>query len=434
LSGNNKKVLVITYYWPPSGGSGVQRWLKFVKYLPAFGWEPHVFTPENPSFSMRDESLLKDVPEEAEIIRFPIWEPYELFFKFLKLAGSTKNSKASDFVAAKNKSVLQTVAGWIRGNFFIPDPRVFWVTPSFRFLNEYIEENSIRTIITTGPPHSVHLIGLRLKKKNPAIRWIADFRDPWSEWGLLDSLHTGKWARNRHRYFERSVLNSADELLTITPFFVKRFETLSGRKVHLLTNGFDEDDFKTFNQFRGDKFMICHVGIINERCDPRSFLTAVEQLAQDSSEFSNNTKVEFVGEVHAQVRQFIVRSETLKKIVEIRPSVPHNELIHVYEAASLLLLILTGYKNAEGYLPGKLFEYIATGHPVLAVGPANGDAAVLLNESKAGKMIADFDVAEIKEEIKTRFSQWLSGQTHVSQNAIRYSRKSITARLTDLLR
>jgi hypothetical protein len=434
LTSNSKKVLVITYYWPPSGGSGVQRWLKFVKYLPSFGWEPHVFTPENPSFSIRDESLLKDVPQEAEVIRFPIWEPYELFFKFLRLAGVKKNSKTSDFVAAKNKSVLQTVAGWIRGNFFIPDPRVFWVTPSFRFLNEYIQENSISTIVTTGPPHSVHLIGLRLKKKNPGIRWLADFRDPWSEWGLLDSLHTGKWARKRHQYFERSVLTSADEVLTITPFYVNRFQKLSGRKVHLLTNGFDEDNFKTFKPLRGDKFIICHVGIVNERCDPRSFLTTVEQLVQGSTEFSDKTRVEFVGEVHIQVRQFIERSETLKKIVELKPSVPHKELIKVYEAASLLVLILTGYKDAEGYLPGKLFEYIATGQPVLGVGPVNGDAAVLINESKAGRMIADFDVNAIKEEIMIRFNEWTRGQLQDrSENAERYSRKSITARLTDLL-
>lgn len=436
MSSSNKKVLIITYYWPPSGGSGVQRWLKFVKYLPGFGWEPHVFTPENPSFALRDESLLADVPEEAEVIRFPIWEPYDLFFKFLSFSRKQGSAKASDFVAAKNKSLLQRVAGWVRGNFFIPDPRMFWVRPSVRFLSEYIEENKIKTIITTGPPHSIHLIGLGIKKKYPSIKWLADFRDPWSEWGLLDSLQVSALARARHRKLEQSVLKTADEILTITPFFVRRFETLSHRKVNLLTNGFDEDDFAGLEYRRANKFTIRHVGIVNEKCNPVPFLTALQELTMEDSTFASAVQLEFIGEVHKQVKDFVSQSAVLTKIIQFRASVPHKQLLKEYETSSVLLLILTGYKDAEGYLPGKLFEYIATGLPVMGIGPVNGDAAVLMRESGAGEMINSSDKDRMKEKLSILFGRWNSGDNVLNNSTTSkiWSRRSITEKLTELLR
>ena len=213
-----KKVLIIAYYWPPSGGSGVQRWLKFVKYLPQFGWEPYVFTPENPSFTIRDESLLKDVPVEAEVIRFPIWEPYESFSKLSGAVGQRKSANPTDLVSTKNNSLFQKISTFIRANFFIPDPRVFWVCPSVKFLNDFLQENEIKTIITTGPPHSIHLIGYNLKKKNPALNWLADFRDPWSEWGLFDSLKVSGPIRNIHRKLEAKCCEVPIRLLPLHPF------------------------------------------------------------------------------------------------------------------------------------------------------------------------------------------------------------------------
>lgn len=431
----NKKVLIITYYWPPSGGSGVQRWLKFVKYLPQLGWEPHVFTPENPSFAIKDESLLKDVPAEAEIIRFPIWEPYDLFFKLLRLTGSKREAKPTDLVSGKKKSAVETVANWIRGNFFIPDPRVFWVRPSFDFLNEYIADNQIHTVITTGPPHSIHLIGLRLKKKNPSLRWLADFRDPWSEWGLLDSLNVGRWARKRHKRFESDVLAAADEIITITPFYVRRFEQLSKRRVHLLTNGFDEDDFKNIVYTRPQKFVIRHAGIINEKCDPRPFLQAVLELSAEAKDFAVDVRIEFIGEVHPQFREFVRSSDVLEATTKFYGNMPHKQLLQLYGSSSLLLLVLTGYRDAEGYLPGKLFEYLATGLPILGVGPNNGDAASLLSETASGKMIDSFDTVGIKKELFTQFNAWKLNQLLPVKNAgaEKYSRKTVAAKLVDLL-
>ena len=427
----SKKVLIIAYYWPPSGGSGVQRWLKFVKYLPQWGWEPYVFTPENPSFTIRDESLMKDIPLEAEVIRFPIWEPYDSFFKLSGAFG--KKSRPADMVTTKNKSLLQRIATFVRANFLIPDPRVFWVRPSVKFLHDFLIENQIRTIITTGPPHSIHLIGYRLKKKNPSLRWLADFRDPWSEWGLLDSLNVGAFARNLHRKLEHKVLASADKIITITPFYVRKFEALAKRKITLLTNGYDEDDFKLLRIVPTDKFVIRHVGIINERCDPRPFMEVVEKLISEDTTFASLLHIDFVGEVHSRIRDFVHESPLLRARTSFTPSVPHDQLISMYGKSSLLLLVLTGYKDAEGYLPGKLFEYLATGLPVLGIGPAHGDAAALLSATGAGEMIDDSEGERIKDKVMAYFTAWRNGNVFVrNRDVTKYSRKNITRELTDL--
>jgi glycosyltransferase involved in cell wall biosynthesis len=431
----SKKILVITYYWPPSGGSGVQRWLKFVKYLPSFGVKPYVFTPLNPAFAIQDPSLLKDVPAEAEVIHFPIWEPYELFFRMSAAFGKKKSAKPTDLVRAKHTSPFQKISTWIRGNIFIPDPRVFWVKPSVKFLLRYLETNNIDTIITTGPPHSVHLIGLRLKEKRSTLRWIADFRDPWSDWGLLDSLKVGKIARRLHKKYEAKVLSTADEIITVTPFYAKRFEILSKRKIHLITNGFDEDDFKNVIITRPDKFTIRHIGIVNEKCDPRPFMEALHDLILNDPEFAMNVKLEFVGEVHPDFKHFVQSKDDLNSITGFMGNIPHKELIKIYGSSSLLLLVLTGYKDGEGFLPGKLFEYLATGLPVLGVGP-KGDAGNVLAESGVGIMLEGDDHIEIINILKMHFQVWKDSIVNIkpSNNVNKYSRRNVTRQLSELLK
>ncbi|HYF66859.1 MAG TPA: glycosyl transferase [Ohtaekwangia sp.] len=429
------KILIITYYWPPSGGSGVQRWLKFVKYLPQFGIKPYVFTPANPSFDVKDESLKKDVPEEAEVIHFPIWEPYQVFFKISSIFGGSGKSTPTHLVSGKKRSRFQKFSTWVRGNLIIPDPRVFWVKPAVSFLNDFIRDNEISTIITTGPPHSIHLIGLRLKKKAPHIKWVADFRDPWSEWGLLDSLMVGKLARMGHRALEKKVLTAADVVTTITPFYVRRFEALSGRKVELLTNGYDEDDFKTLAIQKTDKFVIRHVGIVNEKCNPRPSMLALKNLMNENEKLSALVHVDFVGEVHPDFKRFVTEDETLRRITTFTPPVPHKDLIKLYNTSSLLLLILTGYKDAAGYMPGKLFEYIATGLPVLGVGPNEGDAAKLMRQAGVGEMVEGGNSVEIQQKLSFYFDRWCGQGIDAKNNQLNkiYSRRMITERLAEIL-
>lgn len=412
----------------------MQRWLKFVKYLPQFGFRPYVFTPANPSFDVKDESLGKDVPEEAEVIHFPIWEPYEAFFKMSNLFGGSGKATPTHLVSGKKRSGFQKFSTWVRGNLIIPDPRVFWVKPAVSFLKDFIRDNEINTIITTGPPHSVHLIGLRLKKKAPQIKWVADFRDPWSEWGLLDSLTVGKLARMRHRALEKKVLTAADVVTTITPFYVRRFETLSGRKVELLTNGYDEDDFKTLVLQKTDKFVIRHVGIVNEKCNPRPFMLALKNLMNENEKFGALVHVDFVGEVHPDFKKFVTADEALHRITTFTPPVPHKDLIKLYNTSSLLLLILTGYKDAAGYMPGKLFEYIATGLPVLGVGPEEGDASELMRKAGVGEMVEGGEPVKIQETLSIYFDRWLGpdvGAKNHQRNQI-YSRRMITEQLVQI--
>jgi glycosyltransferase involved in cell wall biosynthesis len=429
-----KKVLIIAYYWPPSGGSGVQRWLKFVKYLPELGWQPYVFTPENPSFGIQDQSLLKDVPPEAEVIHFPIWEPYEAFFKLSSLVSPRKSTGSAALLPGKEMSFFQRFSTWIRGNLLIPDPRVFWVRPSVKFLNDFLRENEIKTIVTTGPPHSIHLIGYRLKRKNPHLKWLADFRDPWSEWGLLDSLGAGRVARRIHRKLEAKVLQLADHIVTITPFYVRQFEALSNRKVNLLTNGYDQDDFKRLKIEPTEKFVIRHVGIVNEKCDPRPFMNAVQQLAADNDLFRSSIQVDFVGEVHPQFKSFVEHDTQLSAFTTFTPPIAHSDLILLYGKSSVLLLVLTGYKDAEGYMPGKLFEYLATTVPIVGIGPENGDASDVLRELGSGGMIDGAHVEKIKKRILELFHNWKNGSVVFLRHAsTRFSRKEITGQLTELL-
>jgi glycosyltransferase involved in cell wall biosynthesis len=332
---SKQKILVVTYYWPPSGGSGVQRWLKFVKYLPDFGWKPYVCTPDNPALVQRDESLLADVSPEAEIIRLPIWEPYNIFFK---LSGGGKDSvvKPSELSLQKKKTFFQKTASWIRGNFFIPDPKIFWVRPTVKFLHQYLKEHKINNVITTGPPHSVHLIGLGLKKKNPALNWIADFRDPWSEWSFLDSFNMMSIVKARHRRLERKVLTKADHVLTITPYYVGRFGKLSKRSVELIPNGYDHEDFKNIEYKIPKQFTIRHVGIVYDMADPQPLIDALEILLNKIPALSTELVVEFVGEVNATFRQALQCSKA-GEVFHFREPVPHKELMTLYGETSVLM-------------------------------------------------------------------------------------------------
>jgi glycosyltransferase involved in cell wall biosynthesis len=426
-----KKVLIVAYYWPPSSGSGVQRWLKFVKYLPSLGWKPYVFTPANPTVDSKDESLSKDVPAEAEVIHFPIWEPYGLFNIF---SGKNKTDNKVFVPGDKKQSLVQTIGVWIRGNFILPDPRVFWVRPAVKFLSGYLKENQITTLITTGPPHSIHLIGLKLKKKNPSLKWLADFRDPWSEWGFLDSIQSGPLAKSIHRRLEKKVLQRADEVITITPFYVKQLERLSGRAVRLLTNGFDDSDFANFKIKKSNKFYVRHIGIVNEKCDPRPFMKAVGELCMSNIEIKEAITIEFVGTVHPSFKEFVFQDPTLSSITKFTNAVPHEALIELYASSAVLVLILTGYKDAEGYMPGKLFEYMATGLPILGVGPITGDAAAILQDAGARMMFAENDTNGIQKFLELNFVKWKTPNHELSKNAnSTYSRKEITRTLSTLL-
>jgi len=378
-----KKVLIITYYWPPSGGSGVQRWLKHTKYLPEFDWQPVVFTPENPSFEVKDESLLADISPETEVIKLPIWEPYQLINK---LKG--KGSQQTDLVKKNKRSFFSKLMLWIRGNFFIPDPRRFWVKSAVTVLKDMISSNNIDVVITTGPPHSMHLIGQKLKK-HTEVKWVADFRDPWTQWELFDNFYLSSWARKRHKKLELSVLKQADAVLSVSKHYASDLEALGGRKVEVITNGFDQAEFEKVPDSKPDKFIIRHIGVVDELRDPRPILHALKQLVDKGD---MDIQFEFVGNINQTLRAEIAEDDILNSVVDFKPYVPHNEVISLYKSSAVLLLVLANSRISIGNIPGKLFEYLASRRPVLVVGNTKGDSAEIVKNTNAGLAVERNDI------------------------------------------
>lgn len=425
-----KKVLIITYYWPPSAGSGVQRWVKFSKYLPGFDWKPIVFTPENPDFNIKDETLLKDISSDLEIIKFPIWEPYQLQ---RTLMGKSKDFQSAEVLEKKRKSWLDYFSIWIRGNILVPDPRVFWVRPSVKFLIKLIQTQKIEVIITTGPPHSLHLIGQRLKQRT-GVKWIADFRDPWTKWELMDTLHLTPFVKKIHQKYEAGVLEQADRVITISDTFKKDFERIQQRKVDVITNGFDPDDFKTaLNVKRSDKFLISHIGTIDDLRNPRPFLNAIKELLEKIDSLNEQIEILFVGVVSKKLIAEVNGDLILSKIVKFNSYIPHNQVFDLYKKSSVLLLVLANSANAIGNIPGKLFEYMASETPIFALGETKGDAAAIINDSKAGVICDPNDTVGIKEEFKKLFQNYKNPKLESSESLKRYSRESLTEKLVGIL-
>lgn len=420
------RVLIITYYWPPTGGSGVQRWLKFAKYLPEAGWEPVIFTPENPDFDLRDESLEKEVPQQLEVIKFPIWEPYQLFSK-VKRKSKTHPGR---LLEQKERGVLEKIAIWARANLLVPDPRVFWVKPSVKFLTDLAKSGQFQAVITTGPPHSMHLIGRELKRKT-GLPWIADFRDPWSEWEFLDTLPMSKRVKSRHRKLEDSVLKEANAVMTISPTFQRDLERLAHRKIHLLTNGFDPKDIPNGFFPKEKQAGIIHLvysGVIDSIRNPIPLLKA---MREEFMETEDQVKLTFVGKVSEQIREFVAEDKWLSERIKFPGYVNHGEVFEFYRQADALILILTDTKNAKGNIPGKLFEYMSTGIPILALGDPEGDAAQILQEANAGKVIRHEDFVGIQVALRELMDA--GKEKKDTPNLDRFSRKFLTFDLAKIL-
>ncbi len=426
-----KKVLIIAYYWPPSGGGGVQRWLKFTKYLPQNGWEPIVVVPENPEYPVIDTSLGKDVPKEARVIKMPIWEPYGIF---KKLTGRKKSEKVNTGLLfdEKKQSLTEKVSLWIRGNLLIPDPRVFWVRPTAKRLMKEIPNLKPDFIITTGTPHSLHLIGKRLKKKFPDIPWLADLRDPWADLDMLDRFYLTKWARKRQRKLEHSVLAMADVVTTVSPTWAKELQAKVDTPVHCITNGYDAEDFEDYDyKAVNDNFTISHVGIINSYRNPEPLWSALEELCTELPDFKNKLKLQIIGITDAGLGKSLDKFPQLKERTSVTGYIPHEEVVRKYQQSACLLLLLNNTKNSNGHIPGKFFEYLASGKPILVIAPESADVSQVIRENQIG-FACDF---EDKEKTKAALSSLFLGKTQsVDKESIeKYSRQRLTGQLATLI-
>lgn len=419
-----KKVLIISYYWPPAGGSGVQRWLKFTKYLPKNNWKPIIYTPDNPYFEVKDEALYKDIPDEAEIWRAPVWEPYALKDKLF--AKSAKSQSAG--VISNKKSLKNKLLNWVRGNIFIPDPKVYWVKPSVKLLRKKIKDAGIEYIITTGPPHSMHLIGLGLKKSIPNLRWVADFRDPWSELDLLDEFHLSSSSRKKYQYLEKQVLENADVTLTVSESWVKDLSRLGGNKVELITNGYDPVDFDIKSKIN-DKFIIGHYGLLNHLRNPKNLWKTLNILCEENTEFNDKLEIHLSGNIDLEVVADIEHFPYLKTKVKKLGYLSHAEVLSEYNKASVLLLLLFNSKSGVGNYPGKIFEYLAVKKPILTFGPKESDVEKLIKKTNAGIYLS-YDETKLKDDILALFRN----ERHFNfKHTESFSREKLTKDLSELL-
>lgn len=423
-----KKVLIIAYYWPPAGGPGVQRWLKFVKYLPEFGIEPIVYVPENPNYPILDQSLLDEIPEGVTIIKKPIKEPYR--WASMLSRKQTKSISSGLVPKEKKQGLLQKAMLYIRGNFFIPDARVGWVKPSVGFLSKYVKEQAITTVITTGPPHSMHLIGKGLKAEIPSLQWFADFRDPWTTIGYHDKLRMTATTQARHKQLESEVLNTADQIIVTSPTTKKEFEQLTDRPIHFITNGFD-DRIKNM-VIPSDRFVLAHVGSLLSDRNPAILWEALKELCDEDAAFSAALRLQLVGKVSTSVLDAI-KKNGLAAHVDLVGYVSHREAQQIQEQASALLLIEIDAAITKGIIAGKLFEYLSAGPAIIALGPLGADIATIIEETGTGVFVDYSQKEKLKGTINAIFdTKQICTRNEVAIN--NYHRKALTARLGELLR
>lgn len=424
-----RKVLVITYYWPPAGGPGVQRWLKFVKYLRDYGIEPVVYIPENPNYPITDASLVNEVPEGIKIYSQPIKEPYR-FAAFL----SRKKTKAisSGIIATKNQSFLEKILLWVRGNFFIPDARKNWIKPSVKYLSEIIASEEIKTIITTGPPHSVHLIGLGLKEKHE-LKWIADFRDPWTSIGYHKKLKLTKSSEEKHKKLEKSVLQGADSVLVTSPSTKKEFATLTTVPIAVITNGYDVEVNENGEDNLDTKFTIAHIGSLLSGRNPSNLWAVLSELARENEDFGELFELHLVGVVSADVLENM-QGHGLQPYLRLHDYVSHEEVVKLQRRCQVLLVVEINSEETVGIVPGKIFEYLAAKRPILAVGPKGWDAGNIIDICQAGQVFDYQDKLQLKEAVLQWFFMYKQNELSIrSKNIEAYSRKALTARLAEML-
>lgn len=431
-----RKVLIITYYWPPSGGSGVQRWLKFAKYLPDFGWEPIIYTPLNPEANVTDAQLLSEVPAGITVIKRKIIEPYGLYKRLLGKKGG--GAIKANIIADKPKGLLQRLSLYVRGNLFIPDPRFLWIAPSARFLKRYLREHPVDAIISTGPPHSMHLIAKRVSKAT-GIRWVADFRDPWTQIFYFKHLHLGKFAESKHENLEQKVLDSCNRVVVVSPQMQRDFRRMTTTRVELVTNGFDESDFRTpAAPLEPGYFYIVHTGLFPENANPDLLWEAMGEKAAEEPRFANSLRILLAGSTDSSVIESI-RTNGLGGSLTDLGYIGHSEAVGLQKGASLLLLTLRKEPEAAAIITGKFFEYLASGRRILAVGPESGDLGVMLTSAGAGSINEFSDKAGLRASLDAAFRAWEEaperGETAIDlpQSIMQYSRRSLTAQYVKIL-
>lgn len=427
--GGNKKVLLVTYYWPPAGGPGVQRWLKFVSYLPQFGIEPIVYIPEDPAYPIIDENLLDEVPKEVTVIKQPIREPASFA---RKLFGKKTKQLQSGILPSKKASLVTRFMLYIRANYFIPDARVGWVKPSVSYLKEYCKQHHINTLITTGPPHSLHLIGLHLQKEI-GLTWLADFRDPWTTIHYFSQLPLRKRAIKKHEELERKVLTAADSITVTSKPTKNEFQKLTDKPIHVVTNGYDAQQLPKKYIPLDTKFSIAHIGSLLSDRNPRTLWNALSDLLMAYPGLKEDLQITLAGVVSEEVLKSIADAG-LEAYVYNLGYVSHTKAIRLQHASQILLLLEMDKEETKVILPGKLFEYMAAKRPILALGPEEGAISSVLRETKAGDYFTYQESNGIYNYLEQQYKLYKTEGIQVQSHGVAaYSREEISKKMAAIL-
>lgn len=423
------KVLILTYYWPPSGGPGVQRWLKFVKFLPQLGYEPYVITVDahKATYPVKDFSLEKEVPSQAKVYRTSTREPYRYY---QKLSGQ-KQVPYSGFANAPARGWKSSISRFIRGNLFVPDARIGWNRYAIEQAKQLIREHQIDTLVTTSPPHSTQLAGLQLKKTFPRLRWIADLRDPWTDIFYYDKMLHLPFIRKKDQKLEQQVLKNADVVLVVSDqirrIFAEKLPCPHHTPIEVIPNGYDPDDFTVkVPPGKSPVFTISYTGTLAEAYDLSGLIEALKTL---TATYGKGIRLQLTGQICPKWKQQL--HEHLPEITHLNPHVGHDEAIRQMQSSDLLLLVIPNLAHNEGIVTGKIFEYLAASRPILGIGPVQGDAAAILEKTGHGKMFAypdDKGMRQYIQDIMNPEENWQPNPKAIQY----YSRKYQTQKLIQL--
>ena len=420
-----KKILIISYYWPPAGGPGVQRWLKFAKYLPEFNISPVLFVPENANYPINDNSLKSEVSKDLEIIKLPIFE-LSNFFPSLESLNSIRSGNISK---NKNQSILQKVVFFVRGNFFIPDMKIFWKRNSVNFLKKYLSENNIETIITTGPPHSIHLIGLELKRKLN-INWISDFRDPWVNLNYLNRFHLLPFVKEYHKKLRDKVINNSDAVI-VTSKRLKDLYSEINSSIFQVTNGYDYN--KPVIKL-DKKFSISHVGSLYNERNPEFLWDIIEELSENLQGFKKDLQINLIGNNNKKIKQNLSK-RVFNDCVVCFDYVEHKKAIEFMCSSQVLLMLEVDDDESSYAIPGKLFDYLNSNRPIISIGPEQSEVREILSNTGSGKFFNYKDYNSLKLYIEKLYENYVNNLSFSENNynIDNYNRKNLTSKLVEVI-
>lgn len=426
-----KEILIITYYWPPAAGGGVQRWMYFALHLSKMGFKPIVITvkPQKASYPLTDNSL-NDLVKNVETIYTDTAEPHKLY-SFLKTGNSKKDIPYGN-LGQKSGSLFSKFAAFIRANFFIPDARKAWTKFVMKAGNNIINKRKIQWIITTGPPHSTHLAGYKLSKKHN-IKWLADFRDPWTDIYFLQETFRFNFIKNIDNNLESVILNNADIVTTVGPAMAEllKKKMLEYAKLKVLYNGFDDELLKTINlkTVKNQKFIISHLGLLGSS---QRFDVFIGALIESGIELSQ-TEIIIAGNVH---QPFLEKLQNLPEKPELKhfDFLPRKEALSIMKNSDLLLLCPPMLGNTELIVSTKTMEYLACKVPVLGIGDTNSDAAKLVKNQSISAFFKPDEIKQISEFIKLKFNNYKNNIKEENDiDVSKYSRFEVSRKLAEIL-